>query len=294
MKALPPALQAHLDSGATTLAWCWRIARRDGAVFGFTDHDRPLAYDGTDYEPHSGFAAAELRHRADLSVDAQEAEGALSSDRITETDILDGRWDGAEVEVWRVNWEDPAQRVLMRRGTLGQVRRGRAAFVAEVRSLAHLLDQPQGRVFQATCDAALGDARCGVNLANPAWTGAGTVTDIIDARSFFASGLGAFASGLFALGYVEWTGGANAGRRAEIAAHARDGSIARIVLFEEPVRPIAEGDVFVAKAGCDKTLATCRDRFANVVNFRGFPHMPPEDAVLRYATRDGGHEGRVL
>jgi uncharacterized phage protein (TIGR02218 family) len=88
----------------------------------------------------------------------------LTSDRITETDILDGRWDNAEVEVWRVNWADTGQRVLMRRGAIGQIRRGRLAFVAEVRSLAHVLGQTVGRTFQATCDAALGDARCGVDL----------------------------------------------------------------------------------------------------------------------------------
>ena len=87
----------------------------------------------------------------------------LTSDRITETDILDGRWDNAEVEAWRVNWADTGQRVLMRRGAIGQIRRGRLAFVAEVRSLAHVLGQTVGRTFQATCDAALGDARCGVD-----------------------------------------------------------------------------------------------------------------------------------
>ena len=58
MKTLPAGLQAHLDSGATTLAWCWRITRADGAVFGFTDHDRPLAFAGTDFEPDSGFNAS--------------------------------------------------------------------------------------------------------------------------------------------------------------------------------------------------------------------------------------------
>lgn len=294
MKTLSAGLQAHLDSGATTLAWCWRIARRDGAVFGFTDHDRTLSFDGTAYEPHSGFTAAELRHRADLSVDAQEAEGALSSSRITETDILDGRWDGAEVEVWRVNWETIAQRLLMRRGTLGQVRRGRSAFVAEIRSLAHHLDQPIGRAYQATCDAALGDRRCGVNIDAPVYAGTGEVVALVGDRSFTASGLGTFAASLFALGFVEWLSGPNTGRRAEVAAHALTSSLARIALFEAPVLPIAAGHAFAIRAGCDKTLATCRDRFDNAANFRGFPHIPPEDAVLRYATRDGGHEGAVL
>ena len=104
MKTLSAALQAHLDSGTTTLAWCWRIERADGVVFGFTDHDRPLAFGGVTYEPESGFAASEIRSGTDLAVDAQEAEGVLTSDTITETDILDGRWDNAAVEVWRVNW----------------------------------------------------------------------------------------------------------------------------------------------------------------------------------------------
>ena len=161
MKSLSPELQAHLDEGTTTLAWCWRITRADGVTFGFTDHDRTLSFDETDFEPESGLTASEVRSGSDLSVDAQDAEGVLTSDRITETDILDGRWDNAEVEVWRVNWADPSQRVLMRRGAIGQIRRGRLAFVAEVRSLAHVLGQTIGRTFQATCDAALGDARCG-------------------------------------------------------------------------------------------------------------------------------------
>lgn len=161
MKALPPALQSHLDEGTTTLAWCWRIVRADGVTLGFTDHDRTLTFDGTDFEPESGFAASEVRSGSDLSVDAQDAQGVLSSDRITETDILDGRWDNAAVEVWRVNWAATSQRLLMRRGAIGQIRRGRLAFVAEVRSLAHVLGQTVGRTFQASCDATLGDARCG-------------------------------------------------------------------------------------------------------------------------------------
>ena len=149
MKTLPIGMQAHLDDGTTTLAWCWRIDRADGAVYGFTDHDRALEIAGSSYEPDTGFAASEIRASADFSVDGQDAEGALRSDRITETDILDGRWDNAAIEVWRVNWENVAQRVLMRRGNLGQIRRGKQVFVAEVRSLTHFLNQPVGRTYQS-------------------------------------------------------------------------------------------------------------------------------------------------
>jgi uncharacterized phage protein (TIGR02218 family) len=301
MKTLSPAFQAHLDSGTTTLAWCWRITRSDGRVLGFTDHDRVLSFDGTDFEPESGLTASEIRSGSDLSVDAQDAEGVLSSDRITETDILDGRWDNAAVELWRVNWADTGQRVLMRRGAIGQIRRGSLAFVAEIRSLAHLLGQTVGRTFQATCDAALGDARCRVDLDDPAFRGTGTVTGLVRDRGFTASGLGGFVSGWFAFGSVEWTSGANVGRKAEVLAHDVIDGIAVLTLLEPPVRPIAPGsgpgqvgDAFTVRAGCDKRIDTCGAKFANTANFRGFPHIPGQDAVIRYATRDGGHEGAVL
>ncbi|MCE6967638.1 DUF2163 domain-containing protein [Cereibacter sphaeroides] len=294
MKTLPPGLQAHLDAGATTLAWCWRITRVDGVAFGFTDHDRTLRFDGTDFEPESGLTASEVRSGSDLSVDAQDAQGVLSSDRITETDILDGRWDNAAVEVWRVNWQDPGQRLLMRRGAIGQIRRGRLAFVAEVRSLAHVLGQTVGRTFQATCDATVGDGRCGVPLDAPAFRGNGAVIDLLRDRAFTASGLGGFTRGWFAFGTLEWTGGANAGRRAEVLAHDLVDGVAVLTLLEAPVRAITGSDRFSVRAGCDKRLATCNAKFANALNFRGFPHIPGQDSVLRYATSDGGHEGAVL
>jgi uncharacterized phage protein (TIGR02218 family) len=294
MKTLSSGLQAHLDSGTTTLAWCWRIERGDGVVFGFTDHDRPLAFGGVSYEPESGFAASELRSGLDLAVDAQEAEGVLSSDTITETDILDGRWDNAAVEVWRVNWLDVAERVLMRRGAIGQVRRGRLAFVAEIRSLAHLLNQTVGRTFQYACDAQLGDARCRVDLDDPAFQASGAVTTLAGDRGFAASGLAGFAAGWFALGRLSWTSGVNAGRTAEVAAHSVSGGVRQLTLLEAPVRPIAVGDAFTVVAGCDKRLETCRSRFGNVVNFRGFPHIPGQDTVIRYPNRGDANAGEVL
>jgi uncharacterized phage protein (TIGR02218 family) len=294
MKSISPALQAHLDEGTTTLAWCWRITRADGVTFGFTDHDEVLSFDGTTFDPESGFAASEVRSGSDLAVDAQDAQGVLSSDRITETDILDGRWDNAAVEVWRVNWRSTGQRVLMRRGAIGQIRRGRLAFVAEVRSLAHVLGQTVGRTFQASCDAALGDARCGVNADAPAFRGTGAVTALQSDRAFTTSGLGGFDAGWFTSGTLHWTSGANAGRQAEVLVHDVAGGAAVLTLLEPPVRAVAVAATFTIRAGCDKRIETCAARFANVANFRGFPHIPGQDAVLRYATKDGGHQGAVL
>ncbi|MCR4283455.1 MAG: phage BR0599 family protein, partial [Bauldia sp.] len=142
------------------------------------------------------------------------------------------------------------------------------------------------------CDADLGDARCGVNLADPAFRGAGTVVAASDRRRFSASGLGDFAAGWFERGRLAWTSGANAGRAIEVRAHRVSGGVALIELWQPMYFAIAGGDEFTVTAGCDKRFETCKAKFANPANFRGFPHMPGNDFALSYARagdlNDGG------
>jgi uncharacterized phage protein (TIGR02218 family) len=283
MKSLPPSLQSHLNTGTTTLAWCWRVTRNDGTGLGFTDHDRDLAFDGTVFEAATGFTASEIKDALGLSVDNLEVSSALKSDRLNEDDLASGLFDDAAVEIWRVNWADTEQRVLMRSGSLGEVRRSGTAFTAEVRGLAHYLQQPKGRLFQSSCDADLGDARCGVDLDAPAFRGTGTVLAAAGPRLFTASGLAAFAAGWFTRGLVTFTSGANAGRAQEVKRHTLSGTEATLELWQPMAFAITPGDTFTVTAGCDKQLATCRDKFANAVNFRGFPHMPGPDYVLAVA-----------
>jgi uncharacterized phage protein (TIGR02218 family) len=283
MKLLPQTLQSHLDTGTTTLAWCWRLTRGDGVTFGFTDHDRDLAFDGTVFEAATGFTASEIKDALGLSVDNLEVSSALKSDRLNEDDLAAGLYDDASVEIWRVNWADTEQRVLMRSGSLGEVRRAGAAFTAEVRGLAHYLQQPRGRLFQSGCDADLGDARCGIDLDDPAVRGTGTVLAASAARLMTASGLASFVAGWFTRGLVTFTSGANAGRSQEVKRHSLAGAEATIELWQPMALAIAPNDSFTITAGCDKQFATCQAKFANAVNFRGFPHMPGNDYVLAVA-----------
>jgi uncharacterized phage protein (TIGR02218 family) len=282
MKLLPTGLQAHLNSGATTLAWCWRLTRGDGTRLGFTDHDRDLAFDGTTFQAATGFTATEIKDAVGLSVDNLEVASALRSDSLNEDDLAAGLYDDAAVEIWRVNWADPAQRVLMRKGSLGEVRRAGAAFTAEVRGLAHYLQQPKGRLFQYACDADLGDARCTVDLDDPAFRAEAFVVAASSARLFTAADLSDFDDGWFTRGLVTFISGANAGRRQEVKRHAA-GDPATIELWQPMAQPIAPGDTLIITAGCDKHFATCRAKFDNGVNFRGFPHMPGNDFVTAVA-----------
>ncbi|MEI9887048.1 MAG: DUF2163 domain-containing protein [Rhizomicrobium sp.] len=276
MKTLPAGMQAHLDSGTTTLCWCWKIVRRDGVAQGFTDHDAPVVFDALTYAAVTGFTASEVQSSLGLSVDNLTVLGALNAASLNEADLAGGLYDDAQVEIWRVNWAAPAQRVLMRKGNLGEVRRGRSAFQAEVRGLAHRLNQPRGRVFAYSCDADLGDARCAKDISSAAFTASGTVIAAADNRRFTVSGLGAYASGWFGGGKLRFTTGANAGRAMEVKRHAT-GSIA---LWQAMSETVAPGDGFTVGAGCDKQFATCKAKFANGINFRGQPYMPGNDAAL--------------
>lgn len=274
MKSLSPEFAAHLASGATTLCWCWRIVRRDGTVLGFTDHDNPVSFDGTTYEAASGFTASDISDGLGLSVDNLEVTGALSSATLTDADLAAGRYDDARIAIYRVNWSDPEQRALMRSGSIGEVRRTGSTFTAELRGLAHYLQQPTGRLLQQTCDADLGDARCTVDLMSPAFRGIGTILAVKSARRFTVSGLDAFATRFFSRGLFAFTSGASSGLKIEVKAHTKLASSVEVELWAEAEGPPAIGDTFVVTAGCDKRFDTCKARFANTINFRGFPSIP--------------------
>ena len=216
-----------------------------------SDHDRDLVFDGTTFEAAAGFTATEIKDAVGLSVDNLDVEGALQSGRLDEIQLAGGAFDEARIEIFRVNWQDPSQRVLMRYGSLGEVKRSGGAFTAEVRGLAHYLGQPKGRLYQFTCDADLGDARCGIALADPAFRGTGTVATAIGGRSFTATGLTGFAADWFARGLATFTSGANAGRAMEVKRHSLDAGIVTIELWQELGSTPAVGEI---------GRASCRER----------------------------------
>lgn len=294
MRALPTALQAHLDGGATTLCRCWKLTRMDNVVLGFTDHDRPLSFDGVSFEPESGAAGSAAETAIGLAADESVIEGALSSTALDAGDLAAGLFDNAALEEYLVNWTDVAQRVLLRSGRIGEVARSRNGFTAELRGLTDQLDQAAGRRYQHSCDVNLDDPRCGVDLNAPAFRGAGVVTAAVDRMTFAASGLGAFAGDWFARGRLVWTSGANAGLAMEVKSHSVSSGEAAFTLWRPMPRAIAAGDGFEATAGCDKRFATCRDKFANAVNFRGF-HLMPGNDFLQISPQPGeGRDGGKL
>jgi uncharacterized phage protein (TIGR02218 family) len=274
MRTLPAELAARLQSGVTTLAHVWRVERADGEIFGFTDHDRELTLEGLACAPATALSGA-IEKSAGLAVDTASLSGALDAEAISEAELARGVWDGARVDVYLVDWTDTTLRAHLFAGRIGEVRRGAQGFEAELRGLQVALNTPMGRVFSRFCDADLGDARCGVDPDDPAFGGAGEIVAVEGVRAFRASGLGAFADGWFTRGKLTW----DAGGQSEIAVHRISAAGVSIELIDPPGAPLEIGQSFTIHAGCDKRFANCHAKFANSVNFRGFPHMPGNDAI---------------
>lgn len=273
---------AHIATGATTLANCWRIIRRDGVKLGFTDHDVTLRFDGTVFDPAHGADGSETAQKLGSQVDTSEILGIVHADNVDEDDILLGRYDGATVESWRVNWRDVAMRALLRRDTVGEIVREDGVFRLELRSAQHALNVPKGRLYQALCGTTLGSAQCGVDIEQGAFKATSTVTQLRDRHSVALPVLGGFETGWFDHGKVIWTSGSRQGK-ADIIISQKQFEGETVIKFGDPIADWVEaGDALTLYAGCDRRFSTCQAKFANMASFRGFPHIPGNDFVLRY------------
>lgn len=292
MRQISAQMQAKLDARATTFCHCWRLARRDGAVMGFTDHDRDLAFNGVTFRANTGLSASQIESTLGFAVGGAEASGALTDEGLRESDLLNGLYDGASVETWLVDWSHVEDRTLLDVATIGEIKRGARAFSAELRSNAHIFDQQQGRSFQRGCAADLGDKRCGIDLSASVFHTTGRV------GSFTGGVLSidladSFESGFFAGGALTFVSGANAAGRLSIKTHRQDGARASLGLWTQPGAPVLAGDMISLTAGCDKSPSSCQRKFNNIVNFRGFPHMPGNERIIAYPSplamaMDGG------
>ncbi len=286
--------QAHLDQGLTTLARAWAVQRPDGQVFGFTDHDLDLTFEDVVFKADTGLSASALEQSTGLSVDNTEAFGALSDIAISEIDIEAGRFDGAEVTAWLVNWADVSQRTKLFLGTIGEMRRVGGAFHAELRGLSEALQKPQGRVYQKPCTAVLGDRKCGFDLDADGYSAELDAEIIEQGRVFRWAKIQGFEEGWFARGHLRVLSGAAKGLDGVVKRDRFvDGT--RVIELWEPIRlEIKTGDILRLDAGCDKRFETCRLKFANFLNFQGFPDIPGEDWLTAYPSDGGVFDGGSL
>ena len=261
------------EQDLTTLAFLWRVERGDGVAVGFTSHDRDLWRDAFLYRAAPGMVPSAIERREGVEPDDLDIAASLSSEAFRAEDLRAGRWDGAAVTVSACDWSDTAGvPVVLAAGTLGAVEISDGGFSAALRGRAALFDRAVVEATSPTCRAELGDARCGVDLA-----GRRVRVSVSGAESAELAVAG-LAAGDFAGGRLRWLDGANAGLAGRIVAN----DAGSLTLEDVPAFAVVAGDRCEVVEGCDKRFSTCGARFANAVNFRGEPHLPGNDVLVRY------------
>lgn len=285
MRQIDSSLQSHLGQTSTELCYCWKVELQDSTVLGFTDHDSDISFESTTFSSSSGFMPTTLSQKEGLSVDNIDVEGAfksvLSSSDISEEDLLNGRYDDAVVTIFLVRWSNVSQRLIIFKGKFGGVRFSEGSFSVEMDSLSINMTKKIGRTFTRTCSADLGDSKCKVNLTSHRAVGA--VTSVSSNHSFSVSiSSGPTADDYFSLGKIEFTSGPLSGKTFRV----RRNLSGVVHLFRDTFQPPIVGNSFLITAGCGKDIDTCRSKFSNVVNFRGFNLVPGNDVITRYPDRN--------
>ncbi|WP_088184321.1 DUF2163 domain-containing protein [Sphingobium sp. Z007] len=263
----------RLDAPLNTLAFCWRIERRDGVTIGLTSHDRDLDIGGLTYRAAPGMTPSAVRSGIGLDGEDSDVAGALSSDAIGEADLMAGRWDGAALELRLTQWEEPgALWLMLARGEIGAVARKGGAFTAELLGAAAVLSGPVAPSTSPDCRARLGDGACRVDMAGRRKIVTVSAIDDVDVA------IGGLVAGVYAFGTLRWLSGANAGLTQAVIDNGTDG----VMLADAPSFAVTAGTLALLTQGCDRQLTTCAARFGNAVNFRGEPYLPGMDLLTRY------------
>jgi uncharacterized phage protein (TIGR02218 family) len=281
----------HFQSGATTVCHAWSVVRKDGQSYGFTDHDNDLVFEGITFKASTGLTAGAMQRGLGLSVDNTEVSGALSDDGITEIDISAGRFDAAAVTTWWVNWANPEERAIRFKGHFGEIQRSSGAFKVELRGLADALSVARGRTYQPNCTAILGDSECRFNLGQPGFTLEASVQAIEEKGHYVFKGQPDISGGWFEGGKAVVLSGRASGIKGVVKLDQEIDGQRHLTLWVDFDLAPQVGDLIRFEAGCDKLASTCRSKFGNFFNFRGFPHVPGTDWVTSYPTSNQRNDG---
>lgn len=277
MKTVSNLLKEEFINGIRTTIV--KIITKSGTIYGYTDFDSPLVVDGQTYTPAPGLKRTTLTSTTNDQVSNQElGSGWVDA---PESDLISGKFDNALVEVAFCSWQNPSYgRVIIQRGNIGVIQWTADGFRADILSHMRQLQRNINFITTANCRHQLfsqfsSNSIGACTLNSSSYTYSGTVVAVSVPRlKFSASGLSQPAQYL-QNGILTWTSGPNAGLKHEVKNHTV-GASTEIELYLPTFITPATGNTFSITAGCDKTLATCKAKFSNGINFGGFPHIQTE------------------
>lgn len=297
-RSVPSGLLTHIAANGTSLCNLINVTDALGATLALTDHTENITVSSVTYVSRPGVQVSVLKTQGNMEIDNYEITGFFITGVVTLADVLKGRFTGARVRRYIVNYDSPSSGVLqIGDGNISRVEVRDNQFTCQVLGKMWRLSQPVGRLTTKHCDVIdFGGDRCFFDLNTTHYTTGTafkqnlTVSGVTNAITFNVSGAStsapAQASPWFEGGKVLWLTGNNAGYTQHIAAQVSSGGL-QFVLRTQPGADIQVGDTLTATAGCDRTTADCRYKAqnssqpnGNMVNFRGQPGLIGEDMFL--------------
>ena len=282
MRKASPELIALLNSEQQfRMADLFTITLNGGFVARYTSADTDLTYNGNTYKK---FLITRSRTRLSvglevdtLNITAHPGPADLLNGASWLAAVRNGALDGADVKLERVfmpTWGDTSLgTIVLFQGRVAEIEVSRTEVKITVKSELELLDiQLPRNFYQSGCINTLFDNGCGLQKA--LWGADGIVTGA--SLTQVSTNLTRMESDYFALGSISFTTGPNAG----ITRSVREFAGGVFVLAVPLVSPPRAGDTFTAWPGCNRLHDTCRNKFMNVLNFRGFPFVPDPEAAV--------------
>lgn len=216
----------------------------------------------------------------DLEVDILFDSSSLILGQIPAAFAAAGGFDNATIQVDKAlapDWSNPVVNgvVNLFTGIVAEAKCDSGKVALTVNSQLRRLNTSFPRnYFLPQCNHSLFDSGCALSKA--AYAVAGTVASGGASLNGFNSNA-TQADGWFALGYVVWLTGANAGLQSSVKAYAPTSGAFQLIYPLDNVPAV--GDTFTAYPGCDKTQTTCTAKFNNLTHFRGFPYVPTPETL---------------
>jgi uncharacterized phage protein (TIGR02218 family) len=289
IQAPQPPVPAEYSSGfmPTTqshhFATLWKITREDETVFRFTDHDMELTTSDGTYTPVSSLQATARQKQSGLNDNNFAVRGIVDASVISHEDLMLGKYRGAQVTEYLVDWRYPwAGYIMATHHWIQKCVWDGEVWKAELIGVADKLKKPRGDVYSRVCRWTLGDDKCKFAISSlmDDWQ---TVDNIVDAHHTFKPKLTdasySKANGYYDYGWLVWRSGNNDTMTSEIKIW--DGDNHSFTLALPTVFPIEVGDKFDVVPGCAKTLDVCIGKFNNINHFGGFPAIPGPDRMLQ-------------
>lgn len=289
MKTISSAFLTMLQtSEQLVMANLYQFTLPSGSIFYWTDAQQNITYNGNTYraaylDSQPGFRRGNTRTSIGLQADDLEIDILYDTNtRINGMTpaafALAGGFDNAQVIVSKAlapDWSNPVVNgvVSLFTGIVAEVQADSGVVKLTVNSTLRLLNTAFPRnYFLPHCNHALFDSGCTLLASNFAVAGS---VSAAGSATVFTTTL-TQATGYFALGYIVWNSGANAGLKCFIKSYSQTSGQ---VTLAYPITPPAAGDTFTAYPGCDKTQATCSGTFNNLAHFRGYPYVPTPETL---------------